>query len=87
MEKTVKEIRENFLKYEKLLGEEKSSSVKTITLDEIRTNHKNTRTKKINITHNSIPDKIELIIESKIANKKDFKFKLRAPEYTGIPFF
>ena len=32
-------------------------------------------------------ESIELIVESKVENKRDFKFKLRAPEYVGVPFF
>lgn len=87
MEKPIKEIRENYSKYEELLGKTKNSSTPTITLDEVKGNHQNTRVKKVEVAHTSIPEKLELIVESKIENKKDFKFKLRAPEYTGIPFF
>ncbi|MCM4162162.1 MULTISPECIES: hypothetical protein [unclassified Arenibacter] len=87
MEKPVKEIRENYKRYEELIGEIKNTSIQTITLDELKGNHQNTRVKKVNVEHVSVPEKLELIIESRIENKKDFKFKLRAPEYTGIPFF
>lgn len=87
MEKCVQEIKENYSKYEELLVGTKNVSVETIILDEIKGNHKNTRVKSADVFHNSYTDYIELIIESKIANKKDFKFKLRAPNYTEKPFF
>jgi len=87
MEKPVKEIKENYSKYEELVRETKSTSVSPILLDEIKGNHNNTRIKKVEIKHNTLSEKLEFSIESKIKNKKDFKFKLRAPEYTGKPFF
>lgn len=87
MGKLNKDVKTNFNKYEELLNGSKNSSMKTIHLDEIKTQHQNTRTKTVDIKHDSISDKLELIIESKIVNKKDFKFKLRAPNYTGEPFF
>jgi hypothetical protein len=87
MEKPVKEIKNDYIKYEELLNGTKNSYIKTIVLDGIKGNHNNTRVKKIELIHSSSHEKIELIVESKIKNKKDFKFKLRAPNYTGIPFF
>lgn len=87
MEKPVKEIRENYSKYEELVKETKSTSISPILLDEIKDNHKNTRIKKVEIQHNTLSERLELSIESKIKNKKDFKFKLRAPNYIGTPFF
>ena len=87
MEKPIKEIKDNYSKYEKLLYEIKNTSNNTIVLNEIKGNHNNTRIKKVDVTHSSISEKIELVVESKIINKKDFKFKLRAPDYTGAPFF
>lgn len=87
MEKPVKEIKENYVKYKELLSKTKNTSMQTITLNEVKGNHQNTRVKKVDVAHTSINEKLELIVESKIENKKDFKFKLRAPEYTGIPFF
>lgn len=87
MEKAVTEIKDDYSKYQELINGIKNTSVPTITLDKIKGNHRHTRTKNIEVTHNSIADYIELIVESKIANKRDFKFKLRAPEYTGVPFF
>lgn len=87
MEKRVIEIKDNFAKYEELLIAIKNTSTRTIILDEIKSNHQNTRIKKVDVSHSTIPDNLELIIESKIENKRDFKFKLRAPKYVGIPFF
>jgi len=87
MEKPVKEIKEDFAKYEELLDKTKNTFVPRITLDELKDNHQNTRIKTVDVIHVSLTDPLELIVESKIENKKDFKFKLRAPEYTGTPFF
>ena len=87
MEKPVKEIKDNYPKYQELLNKTKNSFSKVIVLDEIKGNHQNTRGKKVDVAHVSTGENLELIVESKINNKKDFKFKLRAPEYTGIPFF
>ncbi len=87
MEKPVKEIKEDYSKYEQLLGEIKSSSTQVVVLDEVKKNHENTRCKKVYVAHETLNEKLELIVESKIVNKKDFKFKLRAPDYTSIPFF
>jgi hypothetical protein len=87
MEEPVKEIKGDYFKYEELLKGAKKTSTATIVLDQIKGNHKHTRAKTVEVTHNSISEDIELIVESKIANKRDFKFKLRAPEFTGKPFF
>ncbi|MGK0236370.1 MAG: hypothetical protein ACI9EK_002920 [Psychroserpens sp.] len=87
MEKPIKEIKDNYPKYEELLNGNKDSSLKVVSLDEVKLNHKNTRVKKIDVLHSITKDRLELIIESKITNKKDFKFKLRAPNFTGTPFF
>ncbi|MGZ0014820.1 hypothetical protein [Yeosuana sp. AK3] len=87
MRKPNRTIKSNFDKYEELLNGSKNSSTKSIYLDEIKLRHQNTRIKTVDVIHNSIPERLELIVESKIVNKKDFKFKLRAPEYTGEPFF
>jgi len=87
MEKPVKEIKENYSRYEELVQETKSTSVSPILLDELKSNHTNTRIKKVEIKHHTLPEKLEFTIESKIMNKKDFKFKLRAPGYTGTPLF
>mgnify|MGYP003635337381 CR=1 FL=1 len=87
MEKPVKAIQEDYSKYEELIGKTKNSLSQTITLDEVKGNHLNTRVKKVDVSHTSNSDKLELIVESKIVNKKDFKFKLRAPEFIGVPIF
>lgn len=87
MEKPVKEFKEDYAKYEELLAKTKNTFIPRITLDELKRNHQNTRVKIVDVIHVSISEPLELIVESKIENKKDFKFKLRAPEYTGIPFF
>lgn len=81
------QIRENFKKYEILINDLKNSTDKVIILDEIKRNHQNTRQKKTAVTHLSLDEKIELIVESDKYNKRDFKFKLRAPESFDEPFF
>lgn len=87
MGKPNKEIKENYKKYQDLIGKIKNTTTGTVTLDELKQNHQNTRIKKVEVEHTYSSEKLELIIESKIENKKDFKFKLRAPGYTKIPFF
>ena len=87
MGKLIKEIRDDYRKYEKLLVNIKNSIFPIIALDEIKQNHKNTRIKKVEVVHSDISEKLELTVESKIENKKDFKIKLRAPEFTNTPFF
>ncbi|MEP3372890.1 hypothetical protein [Maribacter dokdonensis] len=87
MEKPVKEIREDYAKYEQLIAKTKNTFSQRITLDEIKGNHQNTRIKIVDVIHVSTFEELELIVESKIENKKDFKFKLRAPEFAGTPLF
>ena len=87
MGKPIKEIKDNYSRYEELLGQIKNSTSNPIVLDGIKSNHSNTRIKKVKAIHSTRTERIELIVESKIINKKDFKFKLRAPEYIGSPFF
>jgi len=82
-----KEIKSNFKKYEALLKGYKNSSTEIVVLNQIKQRHPNQRISTTSVDHESIPEKIELIIESKIEDKRDFKFKLRAPELTGEPFF
>lgn len=87
MGKNNKEIKNNYQRYVTLLEGDKFSTTDEVILDQIKANHGNTRKKLVEVQHHSIKEKIELIIESKINDKRDFKFKLRAPELTGEPFF
>lgn len=87
MEEPISEIKDDYSKYEELLAGVKNTSTPTIMLDKLKENNKHTRAKSVEVTHKSISEDIELIVESKIANKKDFKFKLRAPGYILKPFF
>ena len=87
MEKPIEEITENYTKYQKLVDDPKLSPISPISLDDIKSNRKDVRIKVVEIEHTTLSEKIELTIESKIQNKKDFKFKLRAPDFTGTPFF
>ncbi len=83
----MKEIKESYNKYQDLLKDTKNTSTPLIILDEIKGNHPNTRTKEVDVLPVTIPEKMKLVVESKIGNKRDFKFKLMAPEYIDKPFF
>ena len=85
--KVNKEIRDNFQKYETLLKGNKNSAIQTITLNDVKQRHPNTRISTTHVQHEQVSENLELIVESKIVDKRSFKFKLRAPEYTGEPFF
>ena len=87
MAKNNKEIKIHFDKYEKLLGDEKNSEKRIIILDEIKKNHTDTRLKSVKVEHPTIKMDMELLVESKIDDKRNFKFKLRAKDLTGEPFF
>ncbi|MEN9973471.1 MAG: hypothetical protein RIS20_1818 [Bacteroidota bacterium] len=81
------DIKTKYSEYEKLLAENKQCDEKIIVLDGIKSNHKNTRIKKVKVEHATIPTNVELMVESKIENKRDFKFILRASEFSKEPFF
>ena len=87
MAKNNTEIKTNFEKYEKLLEGDKNCEKKIIILDEIKNNHSDTRLKSSKVEHSTIKMDMELLVESKIDNKRSFKFKLRAKDLTGEPFF
>lgn len=82
-----REIKNDFKKYEALLKGYKNSSAEIVVLNQVKQRHPNQRISTTLVDHENIPEKIELIIESKIEDKRSFKFKLRAPEFTGEPFF
>lgn len=83
----IKEIKEDYSRYEELLNQIKNSTAKQIVLDGIKPNRVDTRIKKVETIHSTRTERIILIVESKIINKKDFEFKLRAPEFIAPPFF
>ncbi|MCM0666401.1 hypothetical protein [Flavobacterium tyrosinilyticum] len=87
MAKNNAEIQTHFEKYEKLLGGEKNCEKKIIVLDEIKNNHSDTRLKSAKVEHPTIKMDMELLIESKVHDKRSFKFKLRAKDLTVEPFF
>ncbi len=87
MGKINKEIKNNYSQYKELLANNKHVDDKVIILDGLKKNHFNTRQKHVKVEHPTIQINMELLIESNIENKKDFKFKLRASELTGEPFF
>lgn len=87
MGKNNNEIKTHFDKYEKLMGSEKNCEKKIIILDEIKNNHSDTRLKSTRVEHSTIKMEMELLIESKVYDKRSFKFKLRAKDLTVEPFF
>ena len=86
MGKVNKEIKNNFKHYTDLVDGRKNVKKSPIVLDE-KGNNIHYKKKNTSVTHTTEKDDINLIVESKIINKKDFKFKLRAKEYTEPPFF
>lgn len=87
MGKTNKDIRDNFAKYQELVSGQKESSVKVVELTEKRKNHPNTRQRIVDVVHEKHDDNIKLIVESKVEDKRSFKFKLRAEKFTSEPYF
>lgn len=87
MSKTNKEVRDNYTKYQTLVSGYKDSSVRVIELTEIRKNHPNIRQRIILVNHEKDADEIKLIVESKIVDKRSYKFKLRAEKFTAEPYF
>ena len=82
-----KEIKANFPKYETLLKGKKNSTDKVITLNKVKKQHQNTLISSTGAKHIDTDEKLELIVESKIEDKRSFKFKLKAPDFSGEPFF
>lgn len=80
------EVKNDFPKYEKLLSLTKNSVKQTIILDEVKGGHP-VRIKSVEVYHPTLDEKLKLTIESKIKNKRDFKFKLIAPKFSPKPFF
>jgi hypothetical protein len=87
MGKINKEIRDNFNKYQDLVKGYKNCSFKMVELSEKRNNHPNTRQRVVNVKHEKFEDDIKLIIESKVEDKRSFKFKLRSSNLTQEPYF
>ena len=82
----IKEIKDDYKKYEILLKERKSIFESVIEVNAIG-NDVNTLEEKINVTHNNVDSKIELIVNVKVNNHNFFQFKLRCKDYTKVPFF
>ena len=81
------QIKSNYKEYKELLFKNKESSERLIVLDIVKPNHRNTRTKKVRVIHSEISTNVELVVESKIENKRDFKFILKATDFSKVPFF
>jgi hypothetical protein len=80
-------IRDEYQKYKELVKGYKDSSLKVIELSEKRKNHPNTRQRVVEVTHEKQIEEIYLIVESKVEDKRSFKFKLRATNFTREPYF
>jgi hypothetical protein len=81
------QIKSDYEKYEKLLFKNKQSTERLIVLTLVKPTHRNTRTQKVKVEHSEISTNVELVVESKIENKRDFKFILRASDFSKEPFF
>lgn len=84
--KIVKEIRDNYDLYKKLLHERKSIFTDVIDIIEL-SNNSNSLEKKSEIIHSSLSDNIEFIVNVKINNYRFFQFKLKCKDLSGVPFF
>jgi len=82
----VKKFKDDYSTYNLLLKETKSIFESVIEINKTG-NNANTLEKIENIKHNSLSNKIDLIINIKVNNNKFFQFKLRCKEYCEIPFF
>lgn len=87
MERINKDIRDNYSKFQALTKGYKECSVKVVELSERRKNHPNTRQRIVNVTHEKEPDEIKLIVESKVIDKRSYKFKLQSVNFTAEPYF
>jgi hypothetical protein len=88
MAKSNKEIKKKYQLYSKLVEDKKIILISPITLNRIRENQRNYRQENALIAHpSSLENEVILIIESRVNNDKDFKFKLRCVNLCGEPFF
>lgn len=85
--KVISEIIADYSKYRLLVDGNKDCNMKVIELSRKRGNHPNSLIETINVKHESLVEDIELIVESKIDDKRSFKFKLRARGYMPEPYF
>lgn len=81
------DISNNFKKFQQLLSDRKHSIQKVVTLDTRKPNRNDINYSETTIKHTNIVDEISLIVEAKVTNHKDFKFKLRCKSLTEEPFF
>lgn len=81
------DIANNFSKFKKLLEERKHTKESQITLDQTKPNRSDINFSEIGVVHTDLDDSITLIVEAKVNNHKDFKFKLRCPSLSQTPFF
>lgn len=87
MAKKNEEISSNYSTYEILVQQRKHTKEKILTLNSTKPNRKDIRYLESIAEHTTLKRDITLIIESKIQNNKDFKFKLRCTQLSGEPFF
>ncbi|MGX5817042.1 hypothetical protein ACWKWU_02540 [Chitinophaga lutea] len=87
MAKINREISSNFATYEALLQQRKHTKEKILILNSTKPNRKDIRYLESIAEHTTLKRDITLIIESKIQNDKDFKFKLRCAQLSPEPFF
>ena len=84
--KRIKEIRENYEFYNKLLAERKSVFSEVIDINSTG-NNANTLEKIEPVKHPSITDDMVLIFDVKVNNHNFFQFKLRYKSFVDQPFF
>ncbi len=81
------DISSNFRKFEQLVVDRKNTTQKVITLDTQKQNRNDINYFESKVKHITLADEISLIIEAKVRNHSDFKFKLRCKSLTEEPYF
>jgi hypothetical protein len=87
MGKINQEVVRDYGKYQSLLEERKHTTTKLISLSLNKPNHPDTLLNESVVKHSILSDSITLVVESKVENSKDFKFKLRCQDFIKEPFF
>jgi hypothetical protein len=85
-QKVNQKIKDNFKYYNKLVIGNKTIKKSPITLNQ-DANNKSYKQKSVEVEHISEQEEIAFVVEMKKNDSKNFKFKLRAKDFTGNPLF
>lgn len=81
------DISGNYNKFKQLVSDRKHTTQKIITLNLRKPNRNDINYSESEVKHTILAEAISLIIETKVRNHKDFKFKLRCKSLTEEPYF